>query len=204
MRFFTGVLTCTILLAFATVAQTQTITKGDVNTWFLVVNRVNISDKFTLTNELHERTGSFLSNQGTVIVRPSVDYHLQKGVELSLGYSFVRSWPYVPYSQPIPRNEHNIWEQVMLKSNIGKVTLQHRFRFEQRWIGHIEAPASPADEHYINGTDYANRFRYRFIVSFDILKINKDRNSIFFSGFDELWINQSNNFMPNSFARNWL
>lgn len=193
-----------ILICISMPSFAQTVTKGDVNTWFLVVNRFHLSEKFTVTNEIHERTGSFLSDQGTVIVRPSVDYALNKNVELTAGYSFVRSWPYTPYKQPIARNEHNIWEQAFLKQKVGNVSIQHRFRFEQRFIQHIDAPTNPSETFKLNGTDYANRFRYRFILSFDILKTNKGKNSIFFNGFDELWINQSNNFMPSSFARNWI
>lgn len=204
MRFVVGFCTLVLLIANLGVCSAQTVTKGDVNTWFLLVNRFYLSDKFAFSNELHERTGSFLSNQGTIIIRPSIDYALNEHVELSAGYSFVRSSPYAPYSQPIAKNEHNVWEQAMLKSAVGKVTIQHRFRFEQRFIQHIDAPTKPGETFMLNGTDYANRFRYRFILSFDILKTNNGKSSIFFNGFDELWINQSDNFMPNSFARNWI
>ncbi len=205
MRFIAGILTLTILISCASTINAQTVTKGDVNSWFLLLNRFYLSEKFTLTNEIHERTGSFLSNQGTFILRPSIDYTLNDNVELSAGYSFVRSWPYAPYALPIARNEHNVWEQAMLKSHIGKVTIQHRFRFEHRWVDDIKSVNSiTGPEYYLDGSTFANRFRYRFILSFDILKINNGRNSIFFNGFDELWINQSDNLMPNSFARNWI
>jgi len=187
------------------ITNAQTVTKGDVNTWFLLLNRFSLSDKFAITNEIHERTGSFMSNQGSFILRPSIDYALNDNVELSAGYSYVRSWPYAPYTQPIARNEHNIWEQAMLKSNVGKVTIQHRFRFEHRWVDNIKSVNSATGpDYYIEGSTFSNRFRYRFILGFDLLKINNGKNTIFFNSFDELWINQSDNLMPNSFARNWI
>lgn len=182
----------------------QTVIKGNVNTWGLLLNRFYLSDKFTITNEFHERTGDFLQDQGTFIFRPSIDYSLNDAVELSAGYSFVRSYPYTPYSLPIARNEHNIWEQAFLKQKVGKVSLQHRFRLEHRFIQHIDAPKAPGETFTLNGSDFANRFRYRFVLSFDIAQVNNGKHTIFFNGFDELWINQSDNLMPTTFTRNWI
>lgn len=194
-----------ILLLSFQAAHAQTVTRGHVNTWFLLNNRFFLSEKFTVSNELHERTGDVFKDQGTFIFRPSIDYHLNDNVELSVGYSFVRSWPYAPYTQPIARNEHNIWEQAMLKSKIGKVTIQHRFRFEHRFIDNIKSVNSIyGKDYYIDGSNFANRFRYRFILSFDLAKVNHGKHAIFFNGFDELWINQADNLMPQSFARNWI
>lgn len=183
----------------------QTVTPGNVNTWGLLLNRFYLSEKLNITNELHERTGDFLKDQATFIFRPSVDYEIHDDVELSIGYSFVRSWPYSPYSQPIPKNEHNIWEQVFLSSRMGKVNIQHRFRFEHRFIDNIVVRypnINPLAE--VDGTTFANRFRYRIIVSFDLFKLNQGKHTIFFNGFDELWINQADNLLPQSYARNWI
>lgn len=186
-------------------AQTNNTTRGNVNSWFLLLNRFYLSEKLTITNELHERTGNFLRDQGTFIFRPSLDYALNDDIEFSVGYSFVRSWPYAPYTQPIPRNEHNIWEQAFIKSKVGKVSIQHRFRFEHRFVDRIvTVPAFIGFDTFTSGSDFSNRFRYRFILSFDIAKINDGKHTIFFNSFDELWINQFDNLMPASFARNWI
>lgn len=205
MKYFVPLFALVLLTTFSPlISSAQTVNGGNVNTWFLLLNRFYLSDKFTLTNEVHERTGDILSDQATFILRPSVDYALNDNVELSVGYSFVRSWPYAPYSQLIPRNEHNIWEQVMLKSTSGRVSIQHRFRFEHRFVDNIVVRypnINPLAE--IDGTTYSNRFRYRLIVSFDLARFENNQ-SLFFNGFDELWINQANNMMPTSFARNWI
>lgn len=197
-------LTLLTTVAFADASFAQTVTKGNVNTWFLLLNRFDLSDKFAITNELHERTGDLLQDQATFIFRPSVDYKLNGAVELSAGYSYIRSSPYAPYSLPISRDEHNIWEQAFIKQKVGNVTLAHRFRLEHRFVGHIDAPTTPGGDFTINGSDYSNRFRYRFILSFDIAKFKQGTQALFFNSFDELWINQSNNLMPSSFARNWI
>ncbi len=182
--------------------RSQEVTDGNLNTWFLLLNHFKISDKFTITNELHERTGSFLSDQGQVLIRPSIDLNLNAQTDISLGYTFINMQSYEPYYLPISRNEHNIWEQVLLKFDVGNVQVQNRIRQEHRWVEHIESTG--IDKFEINGTDFQNRFRYRFTVNFDLIKMKRDGQALFFSGFDEIWINQSDNLMPSSMARNWL
>lgn len=194
-----------ILLFLSVQLHAQTVSHGNLNTWFLSSDRVNFSEKWGANLEVHDRMGSFLSDEGILIIRPSVDYYLNKQVELSGGYSFIRTWPYAPYNQPLPRNESNVWEQAILKSTIGKVHISHRFRFEQRFIDKINSVNSiKGKDYYIYGTTFSNRFRYRFIISFDLVKTNKGKSAIFFQGFDELFINQSNNMLPKAFTRNWL
>lgn len=189
---------------FTSVSFAQTVTRGNANTWFLLLNRFYLTEKFTITNELHERTGDLFADQSTFIFRPSLDYALNEAVELSVGYSFVRSWPYSPYTQPIPRNEHNIWEQAFIKQRVGNVSIAHRFRIEHRFVDNIKAPTLPGEDYTTDGSVFSNRFRYRFILSFDIAKFKNGTQALFFNGFDELWINQSNNLLPSSYARNWI
>lgn len=198
-------ITTGVLLFAAKPLIAQTVVRGNVNTWALLLNRFYLSEKFTITNELHERTGDFFEDQGTFIFRPSLDYAPNEHIEYSVGYSYIRSTPYSPYSLPIARNEHNIWEQAFLKSKIGKVKIQHRFRLEHRFVENITVRYPSVNPLYeIDGSNFSNRFRYRFVLSFDIAKVNKKKHTIFFNFFDEMWINQSDNLMPTTFARNWI
>ncbi len=90
---------------------------------------------------------------------------------------------------------------MLLKYDIGKVHFQNRFRQENRLVDHQEKNNGLWEK---NGTDYFNRFRYRFVASFDLVKLKRPDRALFFNGFDEFWFAQSNNLMPGDFARNWL
>lgn len=181
--------------------KAQEVVKGQTNSWFSLLNRFELNDKWSISNELHERTGAFLHNQGQFLIRPSVDYHLNKQVEFSLGYTYIHVNPYDPYSLPIGRNENNMWEQVLLKNSIGKVKFFYRFRQEHRWINHIEVIN---DNYALKGNDFSNRLRYRFITTFDIYKFQKPEHKIYAVVWDEIWISQSDNLAPKDFNRNWL
>ena len=183
-------------------AQNETILHDDTNTWFAILNHLNINGKWGVFNEFHERFGAFLSEQGTFIWRPSVDYKLHKNVELSFGYSNVHNKPNFPNPNPkIGVSENNIWEQVLLKQDIGSVKILHRFRQENRWFDTV---GRDLDGTYIKtGTTYGNRFRYR-ITAITPIKSWANGKEIFFQGFDEIWFTQNANLAPKALSRNWL
>lgn len=180
----------------------ENIVKDKTNTWFTVLNRLTINSKWSVSNELHERQGAFLSEHATFLWRPSIDYHLNSDVELSFGYSYINNEPNEPNANPkINVVENNIWEQVLLKHKTGKVSFQHRFRQEHRWFDEVSMNTS--GDFRKTGTDFANRFRYRITVNTPI-KTLEGGKEIFFQGFDEIWISQTEGLAPKSFSRNWL
>lgn len=190
------------LVATSSFAQNETVLKDETNTWFTVLNRLTINPKWSVSNEIHERTGAFLKEQGTFLWRPSVDYHLGESVELSVGYSYINNKPNYPNPNPkIGVIENNIWEQVLLKNKIGNVNFQHRLRQEHRWFDTV---GQNGDGSYSKtGTDYANRFRYRLTLNTP-LKTFENGKVIFFQAFDEIWIPQNSGLAPKSLSRNWM
>lgn len=178
----------------------QEFKHGNLNFWFLNINRIQLAEKWSFTNEIHERTGNYFSKQGQFLLRPSIDFHFNKNTEVSIGYSFIHVWPYSPYSLIVQKTENNLWEQLLLKIDIGKWKIQNRFRQENRWYDHFtNLDGIPIKA----GVDYGNRFRYRFIVMKD-LKEMKSKKTIFMNVWNELWIYQDKHFRPIDFARNWL
>lgn len=91
-----------------------------------------------------------------LLLRPGVNYEVNKHLLLTGGYAYVRTPPYAPRptsTAVVP--EHRFFEQVLIKHNIGRVKFQHRLRQEQRFIGLVRA--RDAD---VEGWESRNRFRY--------------------------------------------
>ena len=181
--------------------KAQTTTYGELSTWFTLLNRVQFAKHWSFSNELHDRHGKVMNVQGIFIERPSIDYLLNKNVEFSVGYSYVNTHSYTPYNLPIPKTENNVWEQVILKNDVGKVHFLHRFRQENRWLDKI---VTDGDGSRLDGKIYGNRFRYRFDLSTDIYKIKDSEKAFFFHAFDEFWFTQNKHLLPADFARNWM
>lgn len=194
---------CVLLVLFISTAsgQAPVTTKGNTSSWFLLLNRFDITKHWSITNELHERTGSFLADQGQFLWRPSVDYSLNKNIEFSVGYSLIHVNPYAPFNQPITTTEHNIWEQVFMRWDIGKVHFANRFRLENRWVPNVVT--NNEGQHYYDSYNHKNRFRYRFIVSTDLVK-TAPKQALFLMAWDEYWLNmRDKTIVPESFTRNW-
>lgn len=200
-RLIIAITACTLLLGTGAAQAQSEVQHGNFSSWFLLLNRFQITKKISVTNELHERTGSFLSDQGQFLWRPSIDYSLNKNIEFSVGYSLIHVDPYAPFNQKMTTTEHNVWEQVFMKWDIGKVHFANRFRLEERDVPHVVTDAN--NRPYYNTYDHKNRFRYRFIVSSDLYTF-KNKSSIFFNVWDEYWFNMKDKtVIPNSFTRNW-
>jgi hypothetical protein len=172
------------------------------NTWFTMLNEIKFAKKWSVSLETHERLGGIFKDQGQFLFRPSVDFHMKPEVIFSLGYTYINVQPYAPYANPVTRLEHNMWEQVLVKYNVGKFSFQNRLREENRWVDKVVFDATDSS-YRVDGTTYANRLRFRWVVKREIAHFKNDR-SFFFQGFDEIWINQNKNLMPSSFTRNWL
>lgn len=189
-----GLLTCLMLLLVFE-SKSQDITQAPTSTWFTALNQIKLKNNWSVSFETHERFADALKTQGFFLFRPSIDYKLTPDAILSVGYTFINAQPFEPYSAPIARNENNIWEQILLKQDLGKVNIQHRFRQEHRWTDRIVTDSLGST---LEGTSFSNRFRYRLTVKRDIFK------KVFVQVFDEIWINQTKSGLPRNFARNWL
>ncbi|MEJ1221911.1 DUF2490 domain-containing protein [Sediminicola sp. 1XM1-17] len=192
-----------LFLSLVTPTNAQEIVlKDQGSTWFTVLNRIDLNENWSLSNEIHERFGAFLNEQATFLIRPSLDYHLNKHVELVMGYSYIDNRPNRPNPDPaIGVTENNLWEQVLIKDHIGKVELVHRFRQEHRWTDKVIL--DPSAMYIKDGTDFSNRFRYRITAVFPI-KTFENSHCIFMQVFDELWVPQTKSLMPKSVSRNWF
>ena len=92
----------------------------------------------------------------TWLLRPGLQYQLNKKNTIALGYAYVQGQiqtnglrAYTP--------EHRLWQQWLYGQPIHRLTLQHRFRLEQRFIGstrYWEGAGNPST------SVYATRFRY--------------------------------------------
>ncbi|MFZ9970210.1 MAG: DUF2490 domain-containing protein [Bacteroidia bacterium] len=183
------------LHAVGTIAQSAE-TVNPLNSWYFFNHRTTLSDKWSASLEIHERTQGLGEVHKNFLLRPSVDYHLNSNAEFSVGYSLVQG-PYIPFlGTTWSQVEHNSWEQFFFKFNVGQFHLYNRLRLENRWVGQFNADGTKANPLY------ANRFRYRMGFTHDLKSLGK--NTLFVQCFDELWMNMNENLEFQSFGRNWL
>ncbi len=109
-----------------------------------------------------------------LMIRPAINYDVNKNLTLTAGYANVRSYSYSDLSPATPATrEHRIWEQAQIRYRMKKVALNTRLRLEQRFLGSAN-PAQP-------GYRYENRFRAWEQITIPV------RGKTYFTAYDEVW-----------------
>lgn len=89
-----------------------------------------------------------------LLLRPGVNFEVNKLLMITGGYAFINSYPYGDYptlAKATP--EHRLWEQALLRYKTGKVSWSTRLRFENRFLGVRNAAGD------LTNYRYENRFR---------------------------------------------
>lgn len=160
-----------LLLFLATISiNAQTLFK-DSGAWLTLTNNIKISKKLSISHVAQLRTVDFLKKTQAQIFQPGIHFQLHKNIQIGAGYLHFTYFPEGQLHSPIKKYENRFWQNIVLSSEIGTTKLNQRFVFEQRFKDVVVLNSE--DEYELNGTSYAQRFRYRLEVVFNVLKIEK-------------------------------
>jgi len=96
---------------------------------------------------------------------------------LTLGYGNITTGAFGESDATVA--EHRIYQEALLPQKIGnRVYLNHRFRFEQRWVDDLE---------------FRTRFRYNIFVNIPFNQTNLSKGAIYLALYNELFINGEKN-----------
>lgn len=186
-----------ILLLFGLLTQVQGQTQNRYyDVWFFLNNTFEINHKWSINNETHWRGTRFFLEPEQLLIRPSVNFHLNEFMTTTVGYTYIRSFPNGTTSLPHAKPEHNVWEQITLSHPINKFKFSHRFRMEHRFQGSLKT--TDAEHYQVDGYTFSNRFRYRVTMKRKVAK------RVFIAAFDEIWLSMNKYFQYPGFDRNWF
>jgi hypothetical protein len=148
---------------------------SDTGNWFLYFGNQKINDRWNFHNEVQYRNYNFAGDLEQLLIRTGIGYNLtENNNNILLGYGFIRSEPYIPLTDDkLVVNEHRIFEQFITKQQFGRVNIQHRYRFEQRFVEE----------------NFKMRLRYFLGLNVPINKKGMDKNTIYASTYNEIFIN---------------
>jgi hypothetical protein len=177
-------------------------TTDNRNAWLMFFGNARLSERFGLNSEIQWRRADYFNNPQQLLLRTGVNVHLGQTITLTAGYCFVETYPYGSFPVRSTFPENRLWEQLHLRNVIGKTEWIARFRLEQRFSRlPVESSVEPGT---FNSGDavYTNRFRVmnRFSIPFKGSEILD--YSLYFSIYDELFINFGHNVEGNVFDQN--
>ena len=155
--------------------------ENDVGNWLIYFGNKDLNSKLNWHHEIQHRNYNLFGELEQLLIRTGLGYDLNGDNNILLGYGFIDSRNIIiDSSETLKINEHRIYQQFISKQAIGKINIQHRYRFEQRFIK----------------DDFKLRYRYFLSLRIPLLKTNK---KYYISAYNELFINGTR---ENIFDRN--
>jgi len=155
--------------------------ENNFGNWLIYLGNKELNSSLNWHHEIQHRNYNILGELEQLLVRTGLGYNVNENNNILLGYGFIDSRNIAIESNEILKvNEHRIYQQFISKQAIGKIKIQHRYRFEQRFIE----------------DDFKLRYRYFLSLNIPLLKTNK---KYYISAYNEIFINAS---QENTFDRN--
>lgn len=165
------------VLLFPKLSKAQ---ESDLGNWLIYIGNKKIDSKWNWHHEVQYRNYNAIGDLEQLLLRTGIGYNLSEGNNnLLAGYGFIRSENYLDgMPEKAIVNEHRIYQQFVTKQKFVYASVQHRYRFEQR---------------FIEG-DFKMRFRYFLSMSIPI------DDKFYLSVYDEIFLAASS----SPFDRNRL
>lgn len=160
------------LFIFIFLNQNLQAQKNDVGNWFIYFSDHPMNEKWNWWTEAQFRNYD-VGDVQQVLLRTGIGMNLSENNDnLMLGYGYIYSENYISENQKASNVEHRIYQQYLHKHKIGKLTLQHRLRWEER----------------ILEEDFKMRGRYFLGLNFPLSKNAFAPKTFYLSAYDEIFL----------------
>lgn len=162
-------LTIFILLSFCVNAQQDAV---NYNMWYQYLLNAKVSDKMTLTTLTQYRSFDLLLDSRLFVAVGYLDYSINNKVTVGAGGMFLNLESYGANGQKRERTERRALQQINLNDRIGRTTLTHRFRVEERFLNNpntfvvrlrylasFKIPLNKSDQQQVNYAIVKNEIR---------------------------------------------
>ncbi len=163
-----------VLLLLLVVPFSGRAQDSDFGNWLIYLGNKQIDQKWNWHHEVQYRNYDAVGDLEQLLLRTGIGYNLtENNNNILLGYGFIHSQNYVPGTDEKEAvDEHRIFQQFITRQNIGLVKVQHRYRFEQRWLAE----------------DFKLRFRYFLAFNIPLNGREIRTNSVYLSIYNEIFL----------------
>ena len=164
--------------------------------WLASFNTIKLHKKFSLHFDAQLRSTDEWVHTQTLLLRPGINFNVNKSAIVTAGYALINN-RIVKSNTSGYFSEHRLWQQLILLQPVKNISLQHRFRFEERFI-----PQTAVSNNKLikKGTAFATRFRYFARMVLPLQRVTKFEKGMFAALQNELFVNITNvNAANNNF-----
>lgn len=162
--------------------------------WLVYTGDNKINKKFGIHSEIQLRNYLVKNTVAQSLIRTGINWYVDPLVMLTVGYGFFYTSPTNKYVGGSFVKENRIWQQAITRHKTRAIFMEHRYRFEQRFIKNITKDAST----------YDTRIRYRFQAIIPLYSLSPHLRHFFVSANNEIFINLGRKVSGQIFDRNRL
>ena len=152
--------------------------ESNLGNWWIYFGNKQINSKWNWHHEVQYRNYDAIGDLEQLLLRTGIGYNLsENNNNILLGYGYILSENYIAGTdEKFQVNEHRIYQQFITKHSLKSLSLQHRFRLEERFVE----------------SDFKLRFRYFLGLNVPLTNKEMNDNTVYLSAYNELFLNTEN------------
>jgi hypothetical protein len=161
----------------------------DIGAWYMYFGGIEFEEsQFGIHAEAQYRNHNIIGDLEQLLLRTGMRYHLKDGsATFTLGYGNITT-----EDVGEPNNtfyENRIYQEALLRQNVSLASLNHRFRYEQR---------------FVDNQDVRTRFRYALFINIPLTSKKFTKGGFYIPIYNEVFINGEKLENVEYFDRNRL
>jgi len=173
------------LCTFSSFSQDDT----DLGAWYMYFGGIEFENsQFGIHAEAQYRNHNIIGDLEQLLLRTGLRYHLKDGsATFTLGYGNITTENVGKLNNTF--YENRIYQEALLRQNVSIASLNHRFRYEQR---------------YVDNQDFRTRLRYALFVNIPLSDKKFSQGAFYIPIYNEIFINGEKMGNIEYFDRNRL
>jgi hypothetical protein len=141
--------------------------------WIMYFGNTSIKNTpLFVHSEMQIRNKNLMNKSEQILLRAGLLYQLKDNFSTGLGAGYFMNYENSEIFTSPDSKEFRTWQQLINKSKIQRVNLEHRYRLEQRW----------------RDADYTNRMRYRLQVNIPFNKSKIEKGAYLLNVYNEVFL----------------
>jgi len=156
--------------------------EDELGAWYMYFGAHKFHPKLSLHTEVQYRNHEVGPSIEQLLLRTGINWHFAPQSMLTAGYGRITNYVYESEQTGPEKTEHRVWQQLIMRDEVARFQIEHRYRVEQRWVE----------------GDYANRLRYRLFAALPLNNKKMGPKTVFLAAYDEIFVNTEQTYFDRN------